>query len=378
MRQSLSLLQKHGILSTWDDQEILPGCDIPSEISVAMEKAEIMVFLFSQHFISSDECMKEWDKAKALSEQGSLLFRIPIILEPCAWKDVLADDLVKALPDDGKPVSDFHDKAAAWQQVFLGIKRVAETLKNAISPRESFVNTISETEFIFGNTTMLPEIFVFPTLRHHQLKPTAKFEFRERIIDYHQILQRDYTILYGDDVSGKTSLLRHLFLSRSRDVCKRMRPVLIDLKNAAGQSNEQIVESSYRAQYIGDYSMWKSESSNVALIDNLSPERKHMQFLEFAKDRFKKVIVAVPSQIYHSYFYDDHRLAEFYAVEIRPLTHHQQEQLVRKVLSLSKGDPSLPDGLVDRLENRVNAVVISNRIDRLCTWLRSREFATRC
>ena len=87
-----------------------------------------------------------------------------------------------------------------------------------------------------------------------------------------------------------------------------------------------------------------------------------MQFLEFAKKRFKKVIVAVSTQIYQSYFYDDHRLAEFYAVEIRPLSHHQQELLVRKVLSLSKGESSLPDGLVDHVENRVNAVVISNRI----------------
>ena len=336
IENSFALLKKNGLLTTWSDHEILPGRDIPSEIRTAMDQADIMVFLFSQNFISSDECMKEWDRAKELSEQGHLLFRIPIILEPCAWKDVLADDLVKALPDDGKSISAFRDKAAAWQQVYQGIKRVVETLQNAVSPRETFVKTISETEFIFQDTAMLPEIYVFPTLRHHQLKPTAKFEFRERTIGYNQLMQRDYTILYGDDVSGKTSLLHYMFLTRSKDTCKRLRPVFVDLKNASGQSNEQIVESSYRAQYVGDYSLWKSESLNVALVDNLTPERKHIQFMEFAKKRFKKVIVAVSSQVYHSYFYDDHRLAEFYAVEMRPLSHHQQEQLVRKVLSLSK------------------------------------------
>ena len=298
MEKSLALLKRNGILTTWSDHEILPGRDIPSEIHAAMDKADIMVFLFSQHFISSAECMKEWNRAKDLAERGGLLFRIPIILAPCAWKDILLNDLVKALPDDGKPVSDFRDRAAAWQQVYQGIKHVVETLQIAVSPRETFRRSISETEFIFGNTTLLPDIFVFPTLCHQQLKPTAKFEFRERTIGHDQILQRDYTIIYGDDVSGKTSLLRHLFLTHSQDPCKRLRPILIDLKNVSGQSNEQIVESSYRTQYIGNYSLWESESLNVAIVDNLSSDRKHMQFMEFAKRRFKKVIVAVSSQYF--------------------------------------------------------------------------------
>ena len=362
MENSLTLLKKNGLLTTWSDHEILPGQDIPSKIRAAMDNAEIMTFLFSQHFIASTECMKEWERAKELSEQDHVLFRIPIILQPCAWKDVLADDLVKALPNDGKSVSSFRDKAAAWQQVYQRIKRVLETLKPAASPRKTFVTTISETEFIFANTAMLPQLFIFPTLSHHQLKPTAQFEFRERTIGPQDIFQRNYTLVYGDDVSGKSSLLRHLFLTHCEDACKRRRPVVIDLENSAGQTNEEIVEAAYRSQYIGDYSLWRSNSQNIALIDNLSFARKHMQFMEFAKSRFKNVIVAVPSQIYHSYFYDDPRFAEFYAVEIRPLTHHQQELLVRKVLSLSKHSDSIPDGLVDHVEAKVNGIIISNRI----------------
>ena len=272
MESSLALLKRNGILNTWSDHAILPGRDIPTDIRAAMENAEVMVFLFSQHFISSDECMTEWERAKSLSARGSLLFRVPIILEPCPWKDVLADDLVKALPDDGKAVSSFRDKAAAWQQVYQGIKRVAETLLNAVSPSHMFTSSISETEFIFGNTALLPEIYVFPTLRHHRLKPTAKFQFRERTIGHDEMFQRNYIIVHGDDTSGKTSLLRHLFLTHSRDICKRKRPILIDLKNASGQSNDQLIETSYRSQYVGDYSLWKSESLNVALVDNLSSD----------------------------------------------------------------------------------------------------------
>ena len=225
-----------------------------------------------------------------------------------------------------------------------------------------FARTISRTDFIFGNTAMLPDVYVFPTLLHHRLKPTAKSEFRDRTIDQDHLMERDYTVVYGDDVSGKTALLRYLFLTLSQNPRKQVRPLLIDLKNVSGQSNDQIVESCYREQYLGDYGAWKSTSLNVAIVDNLAPERKHMQFIEFAKERFNKVIVTVSSQMYQSYFFDDSRFAEFYAVEIRPLNHHHQEQLIRKVLLLSKDSPTFPDGLVDRVEGKINSIIISNRI----------------
>ena len=306
--------------------------------------------------------MNEWERAKDFSEQGRLLFRIPIIVTPCAWLDVLQGDSVKALPEDGKPVSSFRDKAAAWQQVYQGMKRVIENLRTAVSPRDSFVNSISRTEFIFGHTTMLPDIFVFPTLTHHRLKPTAKSQFRDRIIAQEQLLEKPYTIVYGEDVSGKTALLRYLYLTLSQNASKQERPLLIDLKNASGQSNEEIVESCYRNQYIGEYDLWKCESRNIALIDNLSSDRKHMHFMEVSKKRFQKVVVTISTQVYHSYFFDDSRFAEFYALEIRPFNHHQQEQLIRKVLPLFLDSAVFPDGLVDRVEDKLNSVVISNRI----------------
>ena len=327
-----------------------------------MDKADIIVFLFSPNFIASSECMAEWDRAKSLSEHRGFLFRIPIILAPCAWIDLLQDDLVKALPDDGKPVSGFTDNAAAWQQVYKGIKRVVENLRNAVCPRDSFITAISRTDFIFGNTSMLLDTYIFPTLTHHHLKQTAKSEFRPKLIDQEQLLQKQYTIVYGDDVSGKTALLRYLFLTLSQNYRKHESPLLIDLKNVSGQSNEDIVKSCYRDQYIGDYDLWKCQSQNIAIVDNLFSDRKHVQFMEYAKKRFSRVIVTVSSHIYQSYFFDDSRFAEFYAVEIRPLNHYQQEQLIRKVLPLSQGTSVFPDGLVDRVEDKINSVIISNRI----------------
>jgi len=64
-----------------------------------MDEADIFVFLLSPDFIASDACMEEWEYAKQLVDEGKPVFRIPIILRDCSWKDLLSNDDIKALPD---------------------------------------------------------------------------------------------------------------------------------------------------------------------------------------------------------------------------------------------------------------------------------------
>ena len=99
MEKALTLLQRNKLLRNWSDQNILPGQTISQKVRAEMDRADVMVFLLSQDFIASEECMKEWDYAKQLATK-KLLFRIPIILKDCAWKDLLENDDIKALPTD--------------------------------------------------------------------------------------------------------------------------------------------------------------------------------------------------------------------------------------------------------------------------------------
>ena len=110
MERSLALLKSQGLLNDWSDQSILPGQKISQSIKKKIDEADIIVFLLSQNFIASTECLKEWERAKQLAAKGKLLFRIPIILKHCAWLDMLAKDDVKALPNDGEPVNKFDDE----------------------------------------------------------------------------------------------------------------------------------------------------------------------------------------------------------------------------------------------------------------------------
>ena len=97
METSLSLLKREGLLDDWSDQKILPGQSISQKIEEKINEADIMVFLVSQHFIASDACMQEWERAQQIGVD-KLIFRIPIILTACAWEDMLSGDDLKALP----------------------------------------------------------------------------------------------------------------------------------------------------------------------------------------------------------------------------------------------------------------------------------------
>ncbi len=117
MERSLALLKSVGHLMDWSDQSILAGSRISAAIRRKMENADIIVFLLSPDFIHSEECMNEWRRAEELTEANPQLFRIPIILRDCSWKDLLAKDDLKALPQDGVPVVTFDHQDTAWQQV---------------------------------------------------------------------------------------------------------------------------------------------------------------------------------------------------------------------------------------------------------------------
>ena len=135
MEKALSLLRRSGRLIDWSDQSILPGRSISNVVQGKMDNADIIVFLLSPDFIASEECMKEWKRAEQLAHDNPLLFRIPIIVRDCAWKDLLVYDDLKALPDDGISVSSFPDQDVAWQQVYEGMKVVVEELRNTFTPK---------------------------------------------------------------------------------------------------------------------------------------------------------------------------------------------------------------------------------------------------
>ena len=359
MEKSLALLKRNKLLSDWSDQNILPGQSISTIIKEKMGKADIIVFLFSSDFINSDVCMEEWEYAKRLMNQEKPIIRIPIILRDCAWKEVLAaDDDIMALPQDGKAISVFKDQDQAWLQVYEGIKAVINQLRNTFTPKTEFLSEIEKTEFLSQQHIKLQEIFIFLTLSCYS-PDKGEGLVREQIESQAQLLKKKYVLIHGDDMSGKTALGRHLFLSLAN---QHSTPVLhIDLQAIPRKIEEQIFKAEYHKQFNGDYYLWEKQEKKILILDNLSA-KSNLDFVVYAKSFFDKIIITVASDVFISFFRDEERLADFKEFKIERLSHKQQEELIKKRLRLSDRSEPVTHGFVDQVENHINSIIISNKI----------------
>jgi hypothetical protein len=124
----LSMLKREGLIDTWHDRRIPAGDNIDSEISSALEQADVVLLLVSAHFLASDYCFDiEMRRALQKHQEGSARV-IPVILHPCDWHSAPFGNL-RATPPDGKAVSMFANQDEA-------LALVAKDVRNALPPAE--------------------------------------------------------------------------------------------------------------------------------------------------------------------------------------------------------------------------------------------------
>lgn len=359
MEKSLSMLRQNGSLVEWSDQKILPGRSISAAIQKKIDEADIVVFLLSQHFLASTECMKEWNRVKGKSLQNSGTFRIPVILEDCAWADLLEDDDIMALPTDGKPVSHFSNHSTAWQQVYEGIKAVTIELRNTFIPRPDFIRSMEQTDFVSRHSVRLHEIYMFPRLTSFSSQSAKGLFVEEAITNIEHLLSRKRVLVRGDELSGKTALGRYVFLR----LVARQQPVLhLDLKELFGRSRDINLRNAFGRAFSGDYDIWITKQNKTLILDNLSADSRAIEFLQSCEEPFERIIVTAGSDTYASFYKDDARLVGFENFEIQPLSQVTQEQLIRKRMMLSHPNHNISDGNIDHIEDRVNSIVISDKV----------------
>lgn len=120
----LANLKREGLIETWYDREILAGSGLDPEIAEQLEEAELFLLIVSPDFLSSNYCYDiEMTKALERHERGEARV-IPIIIEPCEWKQTPLGKL-KAVPRDGKPVSDWTNANTAFLDVTQELRRIA-------------------------------------------------------------------------------------------------------------------------------------------------------------------------------------------------------------------------------------------------------------
>jgi hypothetical protein len=87
LKKILRPFERSGDIETWFDRDMMAGDEWNDEILEHLERADIILFLVSLDFLSTDYI---WDKEIPMAierhEEGEAKV-IPIILRPCAWED---------------------------------------------------------------------------------------------------------------------------------------------------------------------------------------------------------------------------------------------------------------------------------------------------
>jgi hypothetical protein len=125
LQTHLAPLKREGLISTWFDGEIPAGSDWSNEIKLEMERADIILLLVSAPFIASEYCYGvEMREALARHEKGTARV-IPIVVRPVDWGKAPFAKL-KALPRDGRAVTQWENQDEAWVDVVKGIRRAID------------------------------------------------------------------------------------------------------------------------------------------------------------------------------------------------------------------------------------------------------------
>jgi TIR domain len=128
--------ERDGVLKIWYDRKISPGSEWAAVISKEIDSARIILLLISIDFCNSKYCY-EIEMERALARHDSNEARvIPVILRPSDWKSSPFGKL-GALPRDGKPVVTYPLRDAAYTEIAIALRRVAEELRKKSTTRAS-------------------------------------------------------------------------------------------------------------------------------------------------------------------------------------------------------------------------------------------------
>jgi CheY-like chemotaxis protein len=132
LRGHLMILERRGIIRSWNDRAILPGHDWAQEIDNQLRTADLVLLLISVDFIRSDYITSVELKLAMDRHQANETVVVPIMIRPV---DLQKDDEVffpflkqQGLPKDLKPVITWSIRDEAWTDVAKGIRRIVDDL----------------------------------------------------------------------------------------------------------------------------------------------------------------------------------------------------------------------------------------------------------
>lgn len=127
VRRQLVVFERTGQIVKSYDRQIPAGGNLDPEIDRRLNSADIILLFVSPDYLVSKYCWeREVPVAMRRHARGEARV-IPVILRPCAWSEAPFAKL-RAVPEDGKPVTQWSDLDSVCLDIALEITAVAKTI----------------------------------------------------------------------------------------------------------------------------------------------------------------------------------------------------------------------------------------------------------
>ena len=373
--KQISLLKNKGLVSEWNDRMIPPGDEWETKIYEELRQAEVIVLFLSPDFIDSDNCGKEAKLALSLRKNQGVMV-IPIILRACDWHDYLEVGKLQALPEDGNPILNSPNRDNVWHAVYLKIK---EEVKAFIQKKrevcdEFWKQMTSVGTLVAGDGAgiSLPDVFVYPSLRDHTPNTDKVFDLARissHILTRPDDRRRRFSLILGDDQSGKTALCQMLFVSHWEN--GRI-PVYIEGGDITNDNLENLVRIHILRQYRhGNLLAHAANNNKVLIVDNfhkcdlLRSSKMDSLLNKFMDGGFSMVILVSDSMVADMQTYEWKATEEKHMIErysIMPLGFKNRAIIIQKWASISEESDVGVSDMLDRYEPHVNSMVAENYV----------------
>jgi hypothetical protein len=388
LEKHLSLLRRQGLISTWYDQQVLPGANWSEETLVHLNSASLILLLISPDFLASDYCSGvEMQLALERHERGEAQV-IPILLRPVDWKGAPFEQL-QGLPRDMKPVTSWSNRDEAFRDIARGIRWTIERLYGLYADSGEIFPSSTEDDPYTSSLYSLPapdldaweiqnrqrflrylrvryrEVFeqslqgttlITPGLRSsvEAIRPPARLVFRhlrqgqgDQAVPPGTSLLRIYEqaggelLILGEPGAGKSTLLVHLahnLLARAERDVQPPCPVILNLSswNQKGQTLahwlvEELFTSYQLPRKVGQ--RWVQAGQVLPLLDGLDEvdESARSACIDainaYRRDYLVPLVVCSRTR---EYLAQQRRLMLQRAVEIQPLDEGQVDNYLAK------------------------------------------------
>lgn len=122
----LAPLRHEGLIDHWSEQDIESGKAWTLALDKALSAGDLALMLVSSNFLASAVHWTPELSAMLARDKRRRAQVVPVILKAVQWADSPLRSL-KSLPRNRKPVSNWSDQEAAWDDVQQGIREVVES-----------------------------------------------------------------------------------------------------------------------------------------------------------------------------------------------------------------------------------------------------------